>query len=60
MKTAVILCAQAIALVGALAWSVPSFTQDPMKPEGRTNVAQYCMPADSSEMQRFYCRLGGG
>ena len=27
---------------------------------GVRNVAQYCMPADSSEMQRFYCRLSGG
>lgn len=59
MKAAAIHCAVAIALAGALALPAPSSTPTRMQAERNINVSQYCIPAESLEAHRFYCRLGG-
>ena len=60
MKTAAILCAGVIAVLGALAMFVPSFAHRRIQAEQRTKIAQFCLPDENLEMHRFYCRLSGG
>jgi hypothetical protein len=60
MKTAAIQSTVAIALVGALASPVALSTHTPMRGEGKTTLAQYCMPpSDIPDTHRLYCRLSG-
>jgi hypothetical protein len=63
MKTLAMQDAVVVALAGAFGFSaaMPSFAQSAIEAEGRSLIAQYCVPPpESIEYHRFYCQFGPG
>jgi hypothetical protein len=63
MKTLVRQYAVVVALAGAFGFgaATPSLAQSATGAEGRSSIAQYCVPPpESIEYHRFYCQFGPG
>ena len=62
MKTAATRYALAVGLLATLALTAATSAPAPIRAgaEARITVAQFCIPPESPEAHRYYCRHAGG